>query len=143
MPEIVSTHRLTHEAAMKMLAAGIAKADEIGVKISLSVVDQSCQQIAFLKMDGARLFSGRATLKKAITAASQRLRTGYAAPERVVSMQIRMDGDFTNVPGGLPIIVGGEVIGAVAAGGATVEQDVVVAEAALAALGLPAQDAGR
>ena len=44
-------------------------------------------------------------------------------------------GDFTNVPGGFPIIVNGEVIGAVAAGGAKIEQDVMVAEAALAAIG--------
>ncbi len=40
-------------------------------------------------------------------------------------------------PGGFPITVGGEVIGAVAAGGASIEQDVMVAKAALAALELP------
>jgi uncharacterized protein GlcG (DUF336 family) len=34
-------------------------------------------------------------------------------------------------------VVGGEVIGAVAAGGASIEQDVMVAKAALAALKLP------
>ena len=41
------------------------------------------------------------------------------------------------VAGGFPITVGGEVIGAVAAGGASIEHDVLVAQAALAALGLP------
>jgi uncharacterized protein GlcG (DUF336 family) len=45
-------------------------------------------------------------------------------------------GDFTNVPGGLPIAVEGQVIGAVAAGGAKIEQDVAIAQAALAALSL-------
>jgi uncharacterized protein GlcG (DUF336 family) len=49
-------------------------------------------------------------------------------------MSVRM-GDFTNVPGGFPIEVNGEVIGAIAAGGAKIEQDVEVAKAALAALG--------
>ena len=44
-------------------------------------------------------------------------------------------GDFTNVPGGFPITVEGEVIGAVAAGDAKIEQDVMVAQAALAAIG--------
>jgi uncharacterized protein GlcG (DUF336 family) len=137
MPDIVSTHRLTHEAALKMVQAGVAKANELGCKVSFAVVDQSCQLIAFLKMDGARFFSGRTTIKKAITAASQRLATGYAKEKDVLSMQIRMDGDFTNVPGGLPIKIDGQVIGAVAAGGASIEQDVLVAQAALAALGLP------
>ena len=29
MPEFVTTHRLTHEASLKMLAAGVTKADEL------------------------------------------------------------------------------------------------------------------
>jgi len=140
MADFVPTQRLTHEASLKMLEAGVKKADEIGCKISLAVVDQSCQMVAFLMMDGARFFSGRTTIKKAITSASQHLPTGYAPEAQVLSMQIRMDGDFTNVPGGFPIIVDGQVVGAVAAGGAKVEEDVIVAKAALAALGLP--DAG-
>jgi uncharacterized protein GlcG (DUF336 family) len=134
MADFVATHRITHEASMKMLAAGVAKANEIGCKISLAVVDASGQLIGFLMMDGARFFSGRTTIKKAITSASQRLPTGYAPEENVLSMQIRMDGDFTNVPGGFPITVGGQVIGGVAAGGAKIEEDVIVAKAALAAV---------
>jgi len=46
---------------------------------------------------------------------------------------VRM-GDFTNVPGGFPITAAGQVVGAVAAGGAKIEQDVIIAQAALAAL---------
>jgi glc operon protein GlcG len=136
-PDYLPTYRLTHEAAMKMIAAGVAKADEIGCKVSLAVVDQSCQMLGFLRMDGARYFSARATIKKAITAASQRMATGYARDDEVLSLQIRMDGDFTNVPGGLPVVVHGETIGGVGAGGATSEEDLIVARAALAALDLP------
>jgi uncharacterized protein GlcG (DUF336 family) len=132
--DIVPTHRLTHEASLKMLAAGVAKADELGCKVSLAVVDQSCRLIAFLMMDGARHFSIVTTQRKAITSASQRQPTGYAPEENALSMTVRM-GDFTNVPGGFPITIQGEVIGAVAAAGATIEQDVTVAQAALAAVG--------
>lgn len=139
MPDFVPSHRLTEEASLKMIQAGVAKANEIGCKISLAVVDQSCQLVGFLMMDGARFFSGRTTIKKAITSASQKLPTGYAPEAQVLSMQIRMDGDFTNVPGGFPITVNGQVIGAIAAGGAKVEEDVIVAKAALAALGLAGQ----
>ena len=134
MPDFVATHRITHEACRKMLDAGVAKANELGVPVSLAVVDDGGTLIAFLRMDGARFFSGRATIKKAITSASQRLATGYVAEERVVSMQIRMDGDFTNMPGGFPIVVGGQVIGGIGAGGAKEEEDVIVAKAMLAAL---------
>ena len=47
--------------------------------------------------------------RKAITAASQRLPTGYAPEENALSMAVRM-GDFANVAGGFPIEVGGEVM---------------------------------
>jgi len=140
MPDFVSTYRLTHEASLRMIQAGIAKADELGAKVALAVVDQSCQLLALVKMDGAKFFAPRTTIKKAITSASQRRPTGYAAEKDVLSMQIRMDGDFTNVPGGFPIVVAGQVIGAVAAGGAKIEEDVIVAQAALAALELPEID---
>ena len=133
MAHVVPTHRLTHEASLTMLRAGVDKANALGCKVSLAVVDQSCRLIAFLMMDGARHFSIITTQRKAITAASQRQPTGYAPEENALSMAVRM-GDFTNVPGGFPIVVDGEVIGAVAAGGAAIEQDVAVAQTALAAL---------
>jgi glc operon protein GlcG len=136
MADFVPTHRLTEEASLKMIAAGVAKANELGCKVSLAVVDQSCRLIAFLMMDGARHFSIITTQRKAITSASQRLPTGYAMEDKVLSMTVRM-GDFTNVPGGFPIMVAGQVVGAVAAGGAKIEEDVTVAKAALAALGAP------
>jgi glc operon protein GlcG len=135
MSDFVPTHRLTEAASLKMLAAGVAKANELNCKVSLAVVDGSCRLIAFLMMDGARHFSIITTQRKAITSASQRMPTGYAAEDNALSMTVRM-GDFTNVPGGFPITVAGQVIGAVAAGGAKIEQDVIVAQAALAALDL-------
>jgi uncharacterized protein GlcG (DUF336 family) len=135
MSDFVSTHRLTEEASLKMIAAGVAKANELQCKVSLAVVDASCRLIAFLMMDGARHFSIITTQRKAITSASQRMPTGYAHEENALSMAVRM-GDFTNVPGGFPITVDNEVVGAIAAGGAKIEQDVAVAKAALAALGL-------
>src|SRR4051812_24747190 len=128
MADFVASHRLTEEASLKMLAAGVAKANELGCKVSLAVVDQSCRLVAFLMMDGARHFSIITTQRKAITSASQRLPTGYAPEENALSMAVRM-GDFTNVPGGFPITVAGEVVGAVAAGGAKIEQDIMVAQA--------------
>jgi glc operon protein GlcG len=135
MADFVPTHRLTEEASLKMLQAGVAKANELGCKVSLAVVDQSCRLIGFLMMDGAKHFSIITTQRKAITSASQRMPTGYAPEENALSMAVRM-GDFTNVPGGFPIVVAGQVIGAVAAGGAHIEEDVLVAKAALAALKL-------
>ena len=135
MPDFVPTHRITEAAIMRMMNAGLAKAAEIGALVSIAVVDSGGELIGFVRMDNARFFSGRSTIKKAVTSASQRLPSGYFDKAGEVSMQIRMDGDFTNIPGGFPIVVAGQVVGAVGAGGAKIEQDVEVAKAALAAIG--------
>src|SRR5260370_42338626 len=102
MPDFIPTHRLPHDASLKMLQSGVAKANELGCKVSLAVVDQSCRLIAFLTMDGARHFSIITTQRKAITSASQRQPTGYAPEADALSMAVRMDG-FTHVPGRLPV----------------------------------------
>jgi uncharacterized protein GlcG (DUF336 family) len=86
MADFVPTHRLTEQASLKMLQAGVAKADTLGCKVSLAVVDQSCHLVAFLMMDGARHFSIITTQRKAITSASQRQPTGYAPEENALSM---------------------------------------------------------
>jgi len=138
MADFVATHRITHEATMRMMAAGLARAKELDALVSIAVVDASGELLALVRMDGARFFSARATIKKAVTSASQRMPTGYFDKAGEVSMQIRMDGDFTNIPGGFPIVVDGQLIGGVGAGGAKIEHDVEVARAALAAIGLSA-----
>jgi uncharacterized protein GlcG (DUF336 family) len=39
MADFVTTHRLTHKASLKMIEAGVAKAEVLGCKVSLAVVD--------------------------------------------------------------------------------------------------------
>src|SRR5260370_42387940 len=97
MSDFAPSHRLTEAASLKMLQTGVAKADELGCKVSLAVADQSCRLIAFLTMDGARHFSIITTQRKAITAASQRQPTGYAPTADALSMAARM-GAVANVP---------------------------------------------
>ena len=82
MADFVTTHRLTHKACLKMMEAGVTKAETLGCKVSLAVADQSCRLIAFLMMDGARHFSIITTQRKAITSASSSLSTSAtrAAP---------------------------------------------------------------
>ncbi len=138
MPDFVPTHRITEEAAMRMLQAGLAKAREIGTCVSIAVVDAGGHLLAFVRMDGARRFSATASIKKAITSSAQFVPTASIsmAKDVEISAQIRFGGDFTANPGGFPIIVEGQVIGGVGAGGGNAEQDVAVAKAALAAVGL-------
>ena len=66
--------------------AGSTCASSAAESSCLLYTSQSCRLIAFLMMDGARHFSIITTQRKAITAASQRLPTGYAPEENALSM---------------------------------------------------------
>jgi uncharacterized protein GlcG (DUF336 family) len=55
--------------------------------------------------------------------------TGGVPFEFGANLGIASDGGITNLGGGLPIILGGEVVGAIGVGSGTTEQDIAVAEA--------------
>jgi uncharacterized protein GlcG (DUF336 family) len=120
VPDTVPHSKLTHDGALALIQAGIAKAREMGVP--------QC-------MDGAKFLSATSALNKARTAASNRVPTGGAHAEIEVKLAIATDGGFTNLKGGLPIILNGHCVGAIGVGSGTGDQDAEVGRAALAALG--------
>jgi uncharacterized protein GlcG (DUF336 family) len=71
---------------------------------------------------------------KAMTAASYGIPTGDIAAGIDLKLAIATRGKRINLPGGLPVIVDGHVIGGIGVGSGTGEQDRQVANAALAAL---------
>ena len=105
---------LTHEAALRVLRAGIEKAEAMGTPQCIAVVDPAGHLLAFVRMDGAKFLSIRTAQRKARTAAksSHRQRAGSSRPTRSSSRSCR-GGNVTNLKGGLPIEVDGHVVGAV------------------------------
>lgn len=126
--------KLTHEGALKMLLAGIAKAREMKQPQCITITDDGGHLLAFVRMDGAKVLSIESSRKKAMTAASARLPTGQTNPANEIKLALATSGKLTNLLGGLPVIVDGHVIGAVGVGSGTGEQDLEVAKAAIAAL---------
>ncbi len=130
------SHALTHHAVMTMLAAAIAEAEALDQPQCIVIVDQSGVPLGEIRMDGAKYLSRKSALAKARTAAS------IGAPSASVPDPVRpaiaaaTSGDVTGLPGGLPIIHQGQVAGAVGVGSGTGEQDIAVANAALAAIGV-------
>ena len=126
--------KLTNEGAHNILAAAVEKSHEIGIPECISVVDTGGHLICFTKMDGAFVQSIDSSLRKAMTSASYGDPTGHM-PEGVdIKLAIATDGKRINLPGGLPIIVDGHVIGGIGVGSGTGAEDLVVAKAGLAAL---------
>jgi uncharacterized protein GlcG (DUF336 family) len=68
---------------------------------------------------------------KAMTAASYGIPTGDIAAGIDIKLAIATQGKRINLPGGLPVIVDGNVIGGIGVGSGTGEQDRQVANAAL------------
>ena len=131
MPMTIDTKVLSYEGAEKMLAAGIAKAKEIKVPQCISIVDAGGHLLAFARMDGAFAMSLQTSLMKAKTAASYGEPTGNILAGVDIKLAIATQGERINLPGGLPVIIDGRVVGAIGVGSGTGEQDREVAKAAL------------
>lgn len=126
---------LTHKGVMAALAAAIAKAEEMGVPQDIVIVDQSGETLAKFRMDGAKFTSMHTATAKAITAASINAATGNMPPEFGTAAGIASQGRVTHLKGGLPIRFSGLLAGAIGVGSGKGEEDVAVAQAALAAIG--------
>ena len=134
MPETREHLALTHEGATKILEAAVKKAAEIEAPQCIAVTDDGGHLLAFARMDGAKVLSIDSAIAKARTAASSRRPTGDLSDELERRLAFATQGKLTNLLGGLPIVVGGHVIGAIGVGSGTGEQDVEVARAGVAAL---------
>jgi glc operon protein GlcG len=134
MADTLPSLKLTSDGAMKLLNAAMAKAKEMGVPQCISIVDSGGHLLAFGRMDGAFSQSIDTSLMKAMTAASYGIPTGDIAAGIDLKLAIATQGKRVNLPGGLPIIVDGHVIGGIGVGSGTGEQDKQVANAALGAL---------
>jgi len=134
MADTAPSLKLTSEGALKLLQAAIAKAKEIKVPECISIVDPGGHLLAFARMDGAFVQSIDSSLMKAMTAASYGEPTGNIAAGIDLKLAIATQGKRINLPGGLPVVIDGHVIGGIGVGSGTGEQDRQVANAALAAL---------
>src|SRR3979411_2517999 len=134
MADTLPSLRLTSDGAMKLLNAAMAKAKEMGVPQCISIVDSGGHLLAFGRMDGAFSQSIDTSLMKAMTAASYGLPTGDIAAGIDIKLAIATQGKRINLPGGLPIVVDGHVIGGIGVGSGPRERGKQRAKAALATL---------
>src|SRR3954451_7094399 len=133
MADTAPSAKLTLVGAQKLLDAAIAKAREMKVPECICVVDAGGHLLAMARMDGAFALSIDTALRKAQTAASYGVPTGDIAAGIDIKLAIATEGKRINLPGGLPVIVDGHIIGAIGVGSGTGEQDKEVAKAAVAA----------
>ena len=139
MPLTRAATKLTHEGALLVLNAAIGKAAAIGVPQCITVVDEGGNLLAAVRMDGARVLSLDSSRHKAMTAATSGQPSASVVADKALHLAAATGGKMTGLPGGLPIIVGGQVVGGIGVGSGTGEQDLEVAQAGVSAL-LAAQE---
>jgi len=132
--DLYTRPKLTQAGAHKIIDAAVARAKEINVPQCIAIVDDGGNLLAFTRMDGAKFLSIDSAMAKAITAASHRVPTGGMAVEMETRLAIAMKGRFTNLKGGLPILVDGHCVGGIGIGSGTGDQDLDCARAGIAAL---------
>ena len=125
--------------ANSVIRAAQKKAEEMGVKMDIAVVDAGANLKAFVRMDDAWLGSIDISIKKAKTARFFDMPTGeigkLSQPGGSLYNIEHSNGGLISFPGGIPLKNRrGEIIGAIGVSGSTVEDDHAVAEAGVAAL---------
>ena len=129
--------------ARHMAQAALRKAEAIGVRETVCIVDDGGHPLVLERMDGARITGPQIAWNKAFTASGHKRSThlftrtpdGPALPgNEAFGIQWSFDGKFAVFVGGFPIVVNDEVIGGVGLSGGNGEQDTQAGLAALAAL---------
>lgn len=132
------TYALTHTAAFAMVEAAVSKAREIGVRVNVAVADAGGNLLAFLRMDGAPLLSGKIAQDKAYTAAAFGKATGewyaFIKDDPALLHGIVHTDRLVIFGGGLPIYCGDHLLGGIGCSGGSAEEDTLCAAAGLAAL---------
>ena len=136
--------KLNLAGAELIVTAAKAQAAEMKVNANIAVVDDGGHLLAFARLDNARPASAGTAITKAVAAATTRVATGpvrrgEAEPDLLLNLSLQNaaaagGAKMTSLLGGVPIVVDGQVIGAVGVGGGTGEQDAEVAKAGISKL---------
>jgi glc operon protein GlcG len=134
--QVIDKKALTLEAARQIMATAIGEARRVGAPgAAIAVVDDGGNVVALERLDGTFAAGATISIGKARTAAL------FKKPTKAFEEIIRQGRtamvalpDFTPLQGGVPIVVGEDVIGAIGvSGAASAQQDEEIALAGAAA----------
>ncbi len=135
MSHVLTSSILSDEGVMTLLNAAISAATAMGQPQCIVIVDQSGVTLGSFRMRGSRFQSLKSASAKAQTAASIGAPSHSLPDHARLPLAIATHGGMTGLRGGLPIRVGGALLGGIGVGSGSGEQDEEVARAALKAIG--------
>ena len=136
---MLESQTITLNEARQIIAAGEAKAGEIGSPSNIAVVDAGGHLVAHARMDGAWMGSIDISINKAYTSRMFDIPTKDLAEmsqpgKPFYGIHVSNHERVVIFAGGMPLRVGDQIVGAVGVSGGTGDQDQAVVEAAVAAL---------
>jgi glc operon protein GlcG len=127
---------LDHHEVSRILAAARAEAQGQQWAVAIAVVDDGGHPLAMERLDGCAPIAAYIATEKARSAALGRRETkGYEEMVNGGRSAFLSAPLLTSLEGGVPVLVDGQVVGAVGVSGVKAEQDAQVAKAGIAALG--------
>ncbi|OCR26411.1 hypothetical protein AFK24_03745 [Pseudomonas syringae] len=127
---------LTQTEVTQILAAARTEANSNSWAVSIAVVDDGGHLLGFERLDGCAPIGGYIAIEKARTSAlGRRESKGYEEMVNGGRTAFLSAPLLTSLEGGVPLIVDGQVIGAVGVSGVKADQDAQVAKAGVAAIG--------
>jgi glc operon protein GlcG len=124
---------ITLERAEAAIAAAVAEARKHDWKMNVAVVDSGGNLVAFQRMDGAQTASIQVSQHKARASATYRRETKVfeSGIQSGLNYLITLDGVIAS-RGGIPLVEGGKLIGAIGCSGGAGSQDEVSCKAGAA-----------
>lgn len=128
---------ITLKQAETIAAAARAQSTKMGIEESIAIVEPTGELVYFAKMDDTQYGSTLVAMNKAVSTAQ------FRRPTKVFHDLIAKGADFNyllqlgkanSVPGGLLVVSGGKIIGAVGCSGGTGAEDIEICQAGLNAL---------
>lgn len=125
------------ETAKKIAVPAIAEARKNNWNMAIAIVDTAGDLVYFEKMDDTQIGSVQVAQSKARSAArfkrpTKAFQDALAAGGEGLRI-LALDGAIP-VEGGIPLVAGGKIVGAIGASGGTSQQDGVVAQAGASVL---------
>ena len=123
-------YHLSHTDALDIVTSIRERLEKEDKGAAIAVVDTQGELLAFLRTDGCKLPSVTIAINKAFTAAREQKDSwaiGQSSQEKPFPMTNFGDLRYNAWGGGIPIVYGGEVIGAVAVSGLSEEGDMELA----------------
>ncbi len=128
---------LTLDVAKRIMAAAEQEAAAHHWPMAIAIVDSTAHLVIFQRADNTQLGSMDVSIAKAMTAVKFRRATKIfedAMAAGGAGLRLSTMPGMAALEGGVPIVVGGQVVGAIGVSGMLSTQDAQVAAAGLAAL---------